>query len=211
MANCKCPPATALSDIPTQDCDFDLGQLQKFGIQRGGDVWNPAAVTPAIPMDPTKKADWLTKKAAVDDEKIVFTPLIGGDPIITAGEPITSGGGDNSTLNGVEEVQGTNPSVFTGLYKSLTPAVKAKLTELACEKDLVIYMINGDNRIFANSDDAGATYTGIPITGFHVSDRNNNGFGTKDTFAVRFSLPAGWDNNLIQIDPETGFRPLSDL
>jgi hypothetical protein len=161
-------------------------------------------------MDPTKKADWLTLKAATDNEKVVFTPLIGGDPVIAAGEPITTGGGDNSTLNGVEEVQGTNPSIFTGLYKSLSPAVKAKLTELACEKDLVIYPINDSNKIFANKIATGQ-YMGIPITGFHVSDRNNNGFGTKDTFAVRFSLPAGWDNTLELIEPETGFRPLSDL
>lgn len=204
---CNCPPATALTDIPGTDCAFDLGQLQKFGIQRGGYVWD-AAGTPAT--DPTKKADWLTLKAATDSEKVIFTPLIGGDPIITPGDPITNGGGDNSTLNGVEEITGVNPSVFTGVYKSLSPETKKALTELDCEKDLVIYPINDSNSIFANLISTGK-YEGIPITGFHVSDRGNNGFGTKDTFAVRFSLPARWDNDLVQITPETGFRPLQDL
>jgi hypothetical protein len=39
--------------------------------------------------------------------KIVLTPMIGGDAVIQAGEAITTGG-DNSTLNGVEEVEGVN-------------------------------------------------------------------------------------------------------
>jgi hypothetical protein len=34
--------------------------------------------------------------------------MIGGDAVIQAGEAITTRGGDNSTLNGVEEVEGVN-------------------------------------------------------------------------------------------------------
>ena len=209
MANCKCPKATTLTDIPTQDCDVDLEQLQKFGFQREGFVFDNTLVKPEVPMDITKKADWLLLKSATDDTKVVFTPLIGGDPIITAGEPILNGGGDNSTLNGVEELLGTNPSTFTGLFKSLSSEVKTAMEDLSCEK-LVVFPINQNGKIIANKIAEGV-YTGFPIQGFHISDRNNNGFGTKDTFAVRFTLPARWDRNLVLLDPETGFRPLVDL
>ena len=207
MAGCKCPKATVLSEIPTQDCDVDLEQLQKFGFQRGGYAFDLAGVPPT---DITKKADWLALKVATDDTKVVFTPLIGGDPVITAGDAITSGGGDNSTLNGVEEVQGTNPSNFTGVFKSLSSEVKAKLQELECEKDLVVYPINQNGKIVARKIAEGI-YGGFPISSFHISDRNNAGFGTKDTFNVKFTLPARWDNDLVLIDPETTFRPLQDL
>lgn len=210
MANCKCPKTTALTEIPTQECTVDLEQLQKFGFQRGGYMWDSTLVTPEIPTDITKKADWLTLKTATNDTKIVFTPLIGGDPIITAGEPILNGGGDNSTLNGVEELLGTNPSTFTGLFKSLSSAVKTALVELECETDLVVYPINQNGKIIA-LEVAEGQYTGFPVQGFHITDRTNNGFGTKDTFAVRFTLPARWDAKLVILDPEAGFRPLVDL
>lgn len=210
MANCKCPKATELTDIPTQDCDVDLEQLQKFGFQRDGFMFDATAVAPATPTDITKKADWLTLKTATDETKVVFTPLIGGDPIITAGEPILNGGGDNSTLNGVEELQGTNPSTFTGVFKSLASNVKTALVDLECEKNLVVYFVNQNGKIIANQVAEGQ-YTGFPVQGFHITDRNNNGFGTKDTFAVRFTLPARWDANLVILDPENGFRPLVDL
>lgn len=208
MAGCNCPASAALKTIPGQTCSVDLGQLQKNAFQRGGFLFDPEA--DPSPQDITKKADWIALKAAVGNTKVVVTPLIGGDPIITPGDPITNGGGDNSTLNGVEELQGTNPSVYTALYKSLSSAVKTAMVDLECENDLVVYFFNQDNKIIANEVSDGV-YSGFPITGFHISDRNNAGFGTKDTFAVRFTLPARWDANLVILDPENGFRPLQDL
>lgn len=210
MGNCKCPKATTLTDIPMQNCDVDLEQLQKFGFQRDGFKFNNTLVSPEVPTDITKKADWLVLKSATDDTKVVFTPLIGGDPVITSGDPILNGGGDNSTLNGVEELLGTNPSTFTGVFKSLSSTVKKALSELECETNLVVFPINQNGKIIANKIAEGI-YTGFPIQGFHITDRTNNGFGTKDTFRVRFTLPARWDDNLVILDPENGFRPLVDL
>jgi hypothetical protein len=208
MAGCNCPASASLTTIPTQDCAVNVGQLQKNVFQREGFRFDAEA--DPTPHDITKKADWLALKAAVNGTKVVVTPLIGGDPIITAGEPITNGGGDNSTLNGVEELQGTNPSVFTAVYKSLGSKLKSAMVGLECEKNLVVYFVNQDNKIIANEIEPGV-YTGFPVTGFHITDRNNAGFGTNDTFGVRFSLPARWDENLVILDPETGFRPLQDL
>lgn len=207
MAGCNCPGNAALKPIPEQDCFVDFGQLQRNMFQRGGFSFDTNA-DPA--KDITKKADWLALKAAVGATKVVVTPLIGGNPIITPGEPITNGGGDNSTLNGQEELRGTNPSVFTGEYKSLSSAVKTAMVELECEKDLQVYFVNGDNKIIANKV-ADGVYTGFPASNFHISDRNNQGFGNPDTFNVRFSLPPRWDANAVIIDPENGFRPLQDL
>ena len=129
MANCNCPAATSLTTVPTQDCDVDLEQIQKIVFQREGFVFDEAG-TPT-PTDITVKADWLVLKAAVDNTKVVSTPLVGGDPVFAAGEPILNGGGDNSTLNGVEELQGTNPSTFTGVWKSLASNVKNALVRLS--------------------------------------------------------------------------------
>ena len=208
MANCKCPANTALTSIPTQDCRVDLEQMQKFIFQRGGYIWD-AAGTPT-PTDITAKADWLTLKAATDDTKVVVTPLVGGDPAIAAGEKVSNGGGDNSTLNGEEELLGKQPSVFTGVWKSLAPAVKKAMEELTCETDLVVYPVNQHNKIIAKQVDVDK-YAGIPISSFFISDRNNSGFATKDTFNVSWNLPAGWDNDLVMLDPEANFRPLVDL
>ena len=207
MSKCKCPKGAALTEIPADaDCPTNLEQVQKFVFQRKGYQFQ-AAGDPAT--DPSKKADWLALLAAVGDTKAVATPLIGGDPVITPGEPITSGGGGNDTLNGVEEVNGVNPSIFTGNFKSLASATKRAMTDLGCE-DLVVYFVNQYNQIAANEISEGV-FEGFPISNFFISDRGNNGFGTKDTFAFRFSLAPRWDDYLVLITPEAGFRPLVDL
>ena len=209
MGKCKCPKGASLTEIPVDaDCQTNLEQVQKLLFQRPGYQFDTTAGAGAT--DPATKADWLALIAAVDDTKVVVTPLIKGEPVITPGEAITNGGGDNSTLNGVEEFNGVNPSVFTGLFKSLASATKRAMVELECE-DLVVYMVNQYNQIIAN-EIAPGIFEGFPVpAGFFLSDRGNNGFGTKDTFAVRFSLAPRWDNYLAIVEPEAGFRPLVDL
>jgi len=208
MGSCACPKPTKLTAIPKTDCPTDIGQIQKFIFQRGGYQFN-AAGTPT-PSDITKKADWALLVAATGDTHVVATPLIGGDPIITPGAAITNGGGDNSTLNGQAELTGKNPSDFTGVFKSLSSATKKAIQALSCELDLVVYLVNNNDKIIA-SEVADGVYEGFPVSSVFLSDRGNNGFGTKDVFNFQFSLKPDYDDNLAIISPESGFSPLRDI
>lgn len=206
--DCNCPAPTSLTTITTENCGVDLKQIQRLAFQRVGTGFDITGDTTDIKL----LADWQALMAAADDTKIVVTPLIGGDPIIEAGEAITTGGGDNSTLNGVEEVEGANPSDFSCIFKSLSSTVEKQMKALNCEKNLVVYLFLQGGRIAAKEITVDDKWDGFDVTSVFTSDRNNAGFGTKDTVNHSFALTEGWSDDLVIIDStELDFNPLTDL
>lgn len=203
--DCNCPEPTALTTIIAEFCGVDLKQIQKLAFQR----------TQAIPSFTAASilllATWQALLTAADDTKIVVTPLIGGDPVIEAGDAITTGGGDNSTLNGVEEVEGVSPSGFSAVFKSLSPAAEKTMKALICEKRLTVYLLLQGGRIACvQIGDPATGFKGFEIQSFFLSDRNNAGFGTKDTNRISFALKEGWSEEMGFVKP-TDFNPLTDL
>lgn len=196
-----CPQPTALPEIPVDNCPVNMKQIQRYAIQRTQETAPFTAIT-IIDL-----AEWQTLKTATDDTKVVFSPIIGGDPIIEAGERITSGGGDNSTFNGVEEVNGVNPSAFSTMFKSLSAEVETAIKKIGCEQSLTVYFFLEGGRIAAKK--IGSDISGFDIQSFFLSDRNNAGFATKDTHNNSFALPAGWSENLIIYKPT--WNPLTQL
>lgn len=207
--DCNCPLPTELTTIPALDCGVNLKQIQRLAFQRSGGLTNQfgTATLPA-PNDITVLADWQAFLAAADSTKIVVTPLIAGNPTIEAGAAITTGGGDNSTLNGVEEVEGVNPAPFTAEFKELTPEIERAMKELACEKNLTVYLFLEGGRIAAYEIDA-SNQRGFLLQSMFISDRNNAGYATKDITNMSFFFPAGWSEDLVIITP--AFNPLTDL
>lgn len=203
--DCNCPKDTALTEIPTQDCGVNLKQIQRVAFQRNGNQFGTNAATP---NDINELADWQALKAANDDSKIVITPLIGANPVIEPGDAITNGGGDNSTLNGVEEVEGVNPSVFSAEFKELSPAIEKAMKKIICEKQLTVYLFLEGGRIACVEIDTD-NQKGFEIQSPFLSDRGNQGYATKDTHTIRFSLKAGWSEDLVIIKPN--FNPLTEI
>lgn len=201
--DCNCPAPEALTEIGLITCAVNMNQIQRLAFQRIGDTFDGTTT------DILELADWQSKMTAADSTKIVVTPLIGGDPVIEAGEAITNGGGDNSTLNGAEEIEGVNPSSFSCTFKSLSSEVEKAMKALMCEPNLRVYFFLQGGKI-ACVDIAAPEYEGFLLSGQpFVSDRNNAGYGTKDTVTMSFSLAEGWSNDLAIIEPN--FNPLTDL
>lgn len=201
--DCNCPAPTALTTIVAEACGVDMKQIQRMGFQRlqGASPFTAATIL--------ELATWQAFSTAEDDTKIVYTPIV-RSAIIEPGDAITTGGGDNSTLNGVEEIEGVNPSNFTGMFKSISPAVEKQLKALICETGLTVYFFLSGGRIAAKKITAPAAgVKGFEIQSFFVSDRNNQGFGTKDTNNVRFSLAEGWSEDMEIYTPT--FNPVTDL
>lgn len=203
--DCNCPQTSTLVEIIAETCGVDLKQIQKLGFQRRGFLFDAGAV---VPNDILELSSWQAFTTAIDDSKIVITPLIGGDPAIEAGEAITTGGGDNSTLNGVEEVEGVNPSSFGCVFKSLSSAVEKQMKALICEKNLVVYLFLQGGKIAVVQVSTGVNQ-GFNVQSVFVSDRSNAGFGTKDTVTMSFQLEEGYSDNLIIVKPN--FNPLTEL
>ena len=201
--SCQCPSPTAIGNIPAQTCPENFNQIQKFAIQRSGYTFDGTAG-----KDITLLADWQTLTSAVDSTHAVVTPFV-HEAVITAGEAITNGGGDNSTLNGESELVGINPSAFAGMFKSLSKEVIQALFDLRCEKNLVVFFFNEDGKIIAEEKTTG-NFTGFPISSFFVGDTNNEGFATNDTHAVSFNLKKDWSKFQSIVTP-SDFDPLTDI
>ena len=112
LNSCSCPLPTAIGDITPNTCPDNFGQIQKVIFQRRGFVFDGT-----VGKDITLLADWQALQVAADDTKIQVSPFA-YNSIITAGESITNGGGDNTTLNGEVELVGVNPSVYTAEFRS---------------------------------------------------------------------------------------------
>ena len=208
--DCTCPAPTSLTTIPAQDCGVNLNQIQRLGFRRRGNVFG-ANAQPAA-NDILALADWQALMTASDSTKIVVTPLIASNPAIAAGDAITTGGGDNTTLNGVEEVEGVNPSVFTAEFKSLSPEIEKAMKTLMCETELEVFFFLEGGKIAARADnsvDPAVDWKGFDAQALFISDRNNDGFATKDIFNISFSMPAGYSEDLVILDPT--FNPLVEL
>lgn len=207
-----CPEASSLSAITEVSCGVDFKQIQRLAFQRVGNKFDK--VTQTSPNDIKALSSWTTFLSASDSTKVVLTPFIGGNPVITPGTAITNGGGDNSTLNGTEELNGSNPSVFTAEFKSLPAQTIRELSKLSCEgtNKLMVYFILQGNRIAASEVSAGTPeiYTGVQIEGqVFISDRGNAGFGSKDIVTIQFSLSSGWSHTAEALTPD--FNALTEL
>lgn len=203
--DCACPQSTSLTEIPVQDCSVNMKQIQRLAFQRGTNQFGTNAT---IPNDILQLADWQDLMIATDSTKIVVTPRIGGNPVITAGEAITNGGGDNSTLNGIEEVDGINPSVFECEFREISSETEVGIKNLMCERNLTVYFFLQGGKIgVLKIDDT--NYKGFKAESLVLLDRNNTGLNTKDMHKMSFSLLAGWSEKLVILTPN--FNPTLDL
>jgi hypothetical protein len=202
LINCDCPLPTAISDLTASSCPDNFGQIQKVIVQRLGDTFDGTAGN-----DITVLADWQTRQTAIDDTKAVVTPFV-YEATITAGESITNGGGDNSTLGGEVELVGVNPTVFASMFKGLTSAQIAELQTLNCETALSVYFITQDQKIIAREVTTGS-FTGFPVSSFFAGDKTNTGFATKDANAFSFNMEACWSSAYAVTVP--AFNPLTAL
>lgn len=203
---CECPNTGVLATVPVSTCEVHIKQIQKILFWESGNEMTVAS------EDPTLKATWDGRIAAVDAAKVVATPLVGGEPIIEAGEAITEGGNDNSTLNGVELVTGSQPSNFSCVFKGLTAAQERTMKQWFCKTNLVCAFVNQDGSILMKDYvQDGTVMDGFPVQATILGDKGNQGFGTKDNNAMRFSIKEGWSESLAFITPEATFSPLIDI
>jgi hypothetical protein len=207
-----CPLPAALTAIPQPTCPFKMDQIVRLAFQRRQPIGTPAFTTLVLAQT---LAEWTDYKAAVDSTKVVMSPIFTGF-VIPNSEALTTGGGDNSTFNGIREYNGEGAVTVTGVFKNLPPASKNALELLSQESlassvgvsNLTVFMWNRSGYGFANNP-SGTIYQGIPVYNFRVSTRGTEGFNAPDTVAFSFDLPGDWDAELVSFLP--GFDPLTEI
>lgn len=208
--DCLCPRPAALKTVERVTCKENIGQVVRFEFQRAGHKFDANAGTPN-PIG--LLASWTPLFVAVGNTKVVASPLV-ENVVIPQPEAITEGGGDNSTIDGVEIVNGAGAITVTATLAEVPGRILAQLKDLQCEPDLVVYMVNGAGNIIANELDfaanPGDVYGGFPIQSLFVSDAGNEGLNTRDKATLRFALAYGWRDNIAIIKP-TDFNARTQL
>ena len=208
---CGCPPATAITSPDLQACYEDIGQIQRLLFQRkysSGTTLNIFTISSA---NPNVLASWSGLLAASNGTKVVQTPFVQGVEV-TAGEPVTYGGG-NDTLGGIEVIVAKDPTTFNAQFHRRSQSEIDNMKDLECEI-LTVYFIDEYNRIIglADDNDSATTFRGFDIAegSFFIGDKVFGGRTNPDMNALRFQMVANWSDNLYVVTP-TDFSPLDNL
>lgn len=216
----SCPLPTALTTIPTQACPFRFDQIVRAFFQRRQPSATPTFATLTAFQT---LATWTPLMTAVDSTKVVASPIFSG-LVIPRSEAITTGGGDNSTFNGIAEYNGEGSVRVTAQLKNVAPAVKRAMDLLSQESlsgstgltNLEVFMVNKDNYAFpvnpmtnAVPPVATTVYKGVPIYNFRISSAGSEGFGAPNIHDISWDMPASWADYLASVKPLFDF--LTDL
>jgi hypothetical protein len=192
-----CPLPAALTTVEKLSCRENFGQIQRVILQRSGFTFS------APTSDIKLLASWTPLFAAVADTKIVSTPML-ENFIIPKPEAQTEGGGDNTTIDGVEIVLGAGAITAVGQIAEAPGSIIKSLKALMVEPDLVAYFINQWGQIIGKALDPLAPadeVTGFPIQALFVSDAGSEGLNTRDKADFRFALAYGWRDDAVVIKP----------
>ena len=203
---CNCPVGASITDIPLNACPEAVGQIQKVILQR---IYSTGATRNSI-TNPLVKASWTPLLAAVDGTKVVQSPYISA-PTTEAGAAKVYGGGDNTTLGGVEIVLGRNPTTFTGsILHSTQDTIKA-LKSYECEA-VGVWLVNENGKIICLVDnrETPTKYYPIPVKSFFVGDKTLGGLDSVDMNAISWKFLPNWSDDLVILTP-TDFNALTDL
>ena len=209
--DCVCPRPAEIQSISAQDCPENLNQLQRIFFQRNGAGTFTDETVGAGGF--AAQASWTPLFTAADDTKITKTPLF-ENLVIPQGEPITEGGGDNTTLNGEVVVLGQGPISVTGTFRSIKNAIVKELKDYGCESKpgqapgLGLYFANEFGKLIGKQPGGtGNAVVPIPLTSFFISDAGNEGKNTDDKANFQFNFKEGWRDDLILVTPD--FDPLT--
>lgn len=199
--SCVCPPGEALPEITVSNCPQRMGQIQKLIFMRRS---SKAAF--GEDAAPTKLASWTPLLTASDATKVIVTPYV-NNPELTAGEPLTTGGG-NASLNGAEKVNGAAAATFTGVFENMNQTTIAQLKQLRCE-DMAVAFITQDGRIWMEKLDSGYNFMPILPSTYHVGSLTGGKFGEEDQNSIQFALEPDYSDKMQPVDTE--FNALLDL
>lgn len=207
----NCPLPATLTKIKQPSCPFILDQIVRTAFQR-----RQAAAPFATATTIQTLSNWDTFLAATDATKIVLSPIFAGGSVPPS-EPLTQGGNDNTTFNGIRLYQGEGFVTMSGVFNNLPQETKRDMDLLTQESlassvgvsNLTIYFFNKNGEGFANSGKPAAGYWGVPGYNFRISSVGGGGFNQQNTNNWSIDLPGNWSDYLVSFLPT--FDPLTQL
>lgn len=192
-----CPVPTALQTVQNPGCPENIGQIQKIIFQRASAnfVFDSTAG-----KDIKLLATWTTLLAAADSTKVVIAPNCNG-VTISAPTPITTGGNDNSTLNGRKLNTGFSAVDVKGQFRSMPSEIIAQLKLLQYGEDLTWIGVNQFGQFVARDiypGHPGTKLVGFPLYSLFFGDAGNDGYAKDDMADFAFGMDYDWRSFIAQ-------------
>jgi hypothetical protein len=191
---CSCPLGAALPTVAHEACQENFGQVGMLVFQR----LSATALTTTTAAD---IATWTPLLSELDDEKIQVTPKL-HNVNIEGGDPRTARGG-NASLGGVPITLGSNPTTMTGEILTTSQATIADLKQIACEKDLGVWIVNAAGWV-AGRDTAGDGTNFVPFSiaddSLIFTDKKFGGYEDVDMNMFSFSMVEGWSDDFKMVN-----------
>jgi hypothetical protein len=121
----QCPTPATLAAIPAMNCPIKFDQIQRIAF--GRKTTDARFDTEAEMITQAARTSLL---AASDATKIVIS-LYFTDLTISVGEPIKTGGNDNTTINGISELQGGPSLVVPFICKNISAGLPGDCVRFA--------------------------------------------------------------------------------
>ena len=188
----QCPEPTYIGGIVPTTCPIKWDQIQKLVFGRRDDTRFPNAGAFV------SEAHWQSLLNALDDSRLVITPYISGFDI-PATEPVTQGGNDNTTINGVREIMGGQFVTVPFMMKNVSAATAEELRRIGSEtmiqpgvSNIEAWFLATDNNVIYDETATGDKFRGFKIFNLFVPDIASAGLNTNTTYNVTFDLAFGW-------------------
>jgi len=183
-----CPLPANLSQITPTTCAQHFGQIVRVAFQRVGSPF----------VNVTSEIEWDAALVATSALTITLTDFC-ENVLIPAGEAITEGGDDNSTLYGQALVVGKGQVTVSGRFRGLTATSKASMEQFVSESSIYnqlgVYLINEFGQVISSDVPVGGT-TAIPfpIQSFFISDVDSQGYNTHNFNMFQWNFVGGWSD-----------------
>jgi hypothetical protein len=188
----KCPPGTYLGGIVPTNCPIKWDQTQKMVLGRkyANRFANAGAFISSVV--------WQGLLNATDDSRLVITPYVSSF-VIPPSTVLTKGGNDNTTIDGVAEVNGISFVTVKFQLKNISAETADELRLLGTEtmiqpgvSNIVAYFLQTSDAVVWNKTSTGTKYDGFEIFNLVVTDIGNEGLNTNTMYDVQFDMKGGW-------------------
>jgi hypothetical protein len=205
--DCLCPDGV-LNTVTNDNCKEyrGLGKGAKIFFQK---VENTNAFVDGV-NGIDLAASWATLPGAVDNTKVVVTPLLS---TLAFEEVEVVDGVEN--FDGATTKSGVRPQRVVATITDPKPEHVAALDSIACNTNVGVYFVTSNDKILGNeTTDTPQTFLPIKIsqeTYIGKTPTRTEEFGAQFIYQIEFQIPADWYSTSQVAEPESGFSYLTDV
>lgn len=188
----QCPVGPYLGGIAPTDCPIKWDQTQKivFGRKDATRFPNAGAFV--------SQSHWQALLNALNDSRLVITPYVSALTVPPT-EVLTTGGNDNTTIDGVPEVTGIGFATVSFTLKNVSSETAQELRLIGTEtmiqpgvSNIEVFFLQTSDAVVYNKTKTLDQFRGFEVLNLVITDIGNEGLNSNTMYNVSFNMKGGW-------------------